>query len=120
MRVSSVKTIHLDHRDLKDAIVAYLHSKGEKELATHLSKNECDIEPEIGSRGFSLAVTIDGEIWDDNKGEAKTDVLTDEWNGDIGALNTSKFPDAFPDAFDSPVLNVPPLSRIEKLKKKII
>jgi len=68
VEVANTKTIYLTAQDLKDAIVVWLSSKGEQELANHLSNNLSEIERcPVDNNGIELIVSIDGEIFENDK-----------------------------------------------------
>jgi len=63
MKTSSHKTIHLTENELKEALVAYLSTKGEHYLSAHLSKNAYDLD--WSQNGKEFIISMDGEFDDD-------------------------------------------------------
>jgi hypothetical protein len=62
MKTSSLKTIYLEHHELKEAIIQHLFQCGHKELAEHLNMNECEMD--WSQCGKEFIIGIDGEVED--------------------------------------------------------
>jgi|TARA_R110002060_G_C2123705_1_gene98856 hypothetical protein len=62
MKTSSLKTIYLEHQELKEAIIQHLFQCGHKELAEHLNMNECEMD--WSQCGKEFIIGIDGEVED--------------------------------------------------------
>jgi len=60
MRTTSLKSIYLEHHELKEAIIQHLFQCGHKELAEHL--NISDYETDWTQDGKELIIAIDGEF----------------------------------------------------------
>lgn len=61
MRTTSIKTIYLNEQNLKDAIVQWLITQGEDDLASHLDKNFVNMEW-THNDAPEFCVSMDGEF----------------------------------------------------------
>ena len=70
MKVTSLKTIYLTERELKEAIVTYLDRRGKQDLARHLIEHECEMvwsQRVFGKKEQEFIIGMDGEFEENKK-----------------------------------------------------